>query len=172
MKIDTKIDEVEFSAFDTETTGLNPQTGDRIIEIAAIRFRGENVLSTFQSLINPHRPVSEGAFQVNRISSAMLKEAPENSKVIPEFLSFIKDSCLLSYNASFDMEFLDNELKLLGLKVAPDIEIVDILKMARRLLPGINRYALVSVSEALGLGTTQKHRAFFDAQLAFKVFNI
>jgi DNA polymerase III epsilon subunit family exonuclease len=170
-KMDKSIDETEFTIFDTETTGLEPDSGDRIIEIAGIRFKGKLQIATFQSLVNPDRPISEAAFQVNRITQDMLKGAPGIGEVMPEFLSFIQDSCICSYNAGFDLEFLNNELKLLGKNALAGIVVVDILKMARRLLPGLERYALISVAQSLGFKTQQMHRAFSDVELTLQVFN-
>jgi len=165
------IEEVEFTIFDTETTGLEPTSGDRIVEIAALRFRGKERLATFETLINPGRPISEAAFQVNRISQEMLESAPSMEEMMPKFLEFIKGSCLCSYNAGFDLEFLDNELKLMGKPALEDIVVVDVLKMARRLLPGLERYALWFVADKLGIKIQQKHRAFSDVELTLGVFN-
>ena len=141
------IDDIEFTIFDTETTGLEPQSGDRIVEIAGIRFKGKEKISTFQALVNPRRNISAGAFAVNRISQEMLKDAPPIEEVMPGFLNFIQGSCLCSYNAGFDLEFLNNELKIIGKDELQDFVVVDILKMARRILPGLERYALWFVSE-------------------------
>ncbi len=165
------LNEVEFTIFDTETTGLAPELGDRIVEIAAIRFKGKTKIAQFQTLINPHRQISEAAFAVNRIGEDMLKGAPEAKEVMPKFISFIQGSCLCSYNAGFDLEFLNNELKILGLRPIEDIIVVDILKMARRLLPGLERYALWFVADKLGIRTQQMHRAFSDVELTLSVFN-
>ena len=165
------IDEIEFTIFDTETTGLEPLSGDRIVEIAGIRLRGKVRISTFQNLVNPNRPISEAAFQVNRITQDMLKNAPGIDKVLPKFLDFIQGSSLCSYNAGFDLEFLNNELKLIGKNALENIMVVDILKMARRLLPGLERYALWFVADKLGIKIQQKHRAFSDVELTLGVFN-
>jgi DNA polymerase-3 subunit alpha (Gram-positive type) len=165
------IDEIEFTIFDTETTGLEPESGDRIVEIAAIRFRGSKKIVSFQTLVNPQRPISEAAFQVNKITQDMLKDAPVIEKVMPDFLDFIKDSCLCSYNAAFDLGFLNNELKLIRESPLEGIVVVDVLKMARRLLPGLERYALWFVADKLGMKTEQKHRAFSDVELTLGVFN-
>ena len=100
------IDEVEFTIFDTETTGLEPQSGDRIVEIAAIKFKGKVKIATFQALVNPGRPISEAAQTVNNITAQMLKDAPSAEVILPGFLDFIKDTCLCSYNAPFDLAFL------------------------------------------------------------------
>ena len=165
------IEEIEFTIFDTETTGLDPRSGDRIIEIAGIRFKGEVKISSFQSLVNPLRPISPGAFQVNHISQEMLKDAPTIEKVLPDFLDFIKDSCLCSYNAGFDLEFLNNELKLAGRKPLEGIVVADILRMARRLLPNQERYALWFIADKLGIKAKQEHRAFSDVEMTLGVFS-
>jgi DNA polymerase III epsilon subunit len=164
------IEDIEFTIFDTETTGLDPESGDRVVEIAAIRFKGKERVASFQKLINPHREISEAAFNVNHISQEMLKDAPDMEEVMPQFLDFISGSCLCSYNAGFDMEFLNNELTLLGRPHLEDIIIVDILKMSRRLLPGLERYALWFVAQQLGSRVKQAHRAFADVEMTLDVF--
>lgn len=164
------IDEIEFTVFDTETTGLEPQSGDRIVEIAALRFKGKERIATFSSLINSGRAISEAAFNVNKISTEMLKDAPLPEVVLPKFLDFIQGSCLCSYNAGFDLEFLDNELKIMGQPPLKDILVVDVLKMSKRMLPGLKRYALWFVAEKLGITTVQLHRAFSDVELTLAVF--
>lgn len=165
------IDEVEFTIFDTETTGLDPASGDRIVEIAGIRFKGEDELGAFQRLVNPNRLISEAAFAVNKITQDMLKGAPAIESVMPDFLGFIKGSFLCSYNAGFDLEFLNNELRLINNPPLGDIIVIDVLKMSRRLLPGLERYALWFVAESLGIKTKQVHRAFSDVELTRDVFN-
>jgi len=174
--MDRHIDEIEFTIFDTETTGLDPRGGDRIVEIAALRFKGNRKIATFQTLVDPQRDISAAAFAVNKISALMLKGAPSIERVIPGFFDFVKDSCLCSYNAGFDLEFLYNELGIGGKPLAPFKEaakqlfVVDVLKMARRLMPGLERYALWFVSETLGLRTQQSHRALSDVELTWEVF--
>lgn len=168
--MDKNIEEVEFTIFDTETTGLEPQAGDRVVEIAGIRVRGQEKIAAFQSLVNPKRPISSAAFQVNRISQEMLEGAPSMESVMPEFLKFVEGSCLCSYNAGFDLGFLNNELKLMGKSGLTNIYVIDILKMARRLMPASERHALWFVAQSLGLGADQAHRAFADVELTWKVF--
>lgn len=164
------IEEVEFTIFDTETTGLEPKSGDRIIEIAAVRLKGGKKLAEFESLVNPHRAVSPAAFAVNRISPEMLDSAEEIGLVLPRFLDFIRGSCLCSYNAAFDIGFLDNELELIKQKPLDGIVVVDILKMAKRLMPGLQRYALWFVAQKLGVNFSQEHRAMADVEMAIEVF--
>lgn len=165
------LEDIEFVIFDTETTGLSAASGDRIVELAAIRCRGEQALGTFESLINPCRPVSAGAYNVNHISDDMLKDAPTADKVLPRFLDFISDSCVCSYNAPFDMSFLAQELKLSGLSMEPETVVIDILAMARKLLPGRERYSLCSVAESCGIGRSQEHRALADVVMTREVFD-
>ncbi len=164
------IEEIEFTIFDTETTGLEPESGDRIVEIAGIRFKGKETIAAFQALVNPHRLISAAAFEVNKITQDLLQGAPETGEVMPKFLDFMHDSCLCSYNATFDLEFLKNELKLMG-KDLPNNAVVDILKMAKRIMPGLERYSLRFVADKLGIKTEQKHRAFSDVELTLAVFN-
>ena len=165
------IDEIEFVIFDTETTGLDPSTGDRIVEIAALKFKGTEKVAEFQALVNPGRPISAAAFAVNKISQEMLQDAATPETVIPKFIDFIQGTCVCSYNAGFDLEFLNNELKILSLPALKDILIIDALKMAKRVLPGLERYALWFVSDTLGIKIEQKHRAFSDVELTLAVFD-
>lgn len=165
------IDEVEFTIFDTETTGLEPEWGDRIIEIAAVKLRNNTPGEVFSSLVNPERKVGAGAFEINQISDEMLKYAPRTEKVLPKFLDFVRGSVLCSYNASFDLSFLNNEIKLLNLTFPQDMIVVDILSMARRLLPGIERHSLWFVAETMGIKAVQQHRALSDVELTITVFN-
>jgi DNA polymerase III epsilon subunit family exonuclease len=165
------IEEIEFTIFDTETTGLEPESGDRIVEIAGIRFKAKETIATFQSLVNPHRIISAAAFEVNKITQDMLQNAPETVEVMPKFLDFIHGSCLCSYNATFDLGFLNNELKLMGQNLPSNNAVVDILKMARRILPSLERYGLWFVADRLGIKTKQEHRAFSDVELTLNVFN-
>ncbi len=165
------LDEVEFVIFDTETTGLSPESGDRVVELAAVRFKGEQRSGVFQTLVDPGRPISEDAFAVNHISPQMLAGAPTMDKVMPKFLEFIAGSCLCSYNAGFDLAFLNNELKASAGEFPAATPVVDMLRMAKRLLPGLECYALWFVAERLGIKTAQQHRALSDVELTLEVFN-
>jgi DNA polymerase III epsilon subunit family exonuclease len=164
------LDEVEFTIFDTETTGLDPLAGERVVELAGLRVKGQQRLATFDSLVNPGRPISPGAFAVNKITPEMLSGAPAIEKIMPEFLKFIQGSCLCSYNAAFDISFLNNELKLLGLAGMDDFVVFDALTMAKKLIPGLARYALWFVAQELEIKSPQQHRAFSDVEMTWEVF--
>ncbi|MDO8489136.1 MAG: 3'-5' exonuclease [Candidatus Omnitrophota bacterium] len=165
------IDEVELTIFDTETTGLYPDAGDRIVELAGLRVKGKERISTFDMLMNPMREISSGAFAVNKITPDLLKDALGAQVVIPNFLNFISGSCLCSYNAEFDLNFVNNELKLLSCPpINNNIVVFDVLTMAKKLMPNLARYALWFVAKELGVQTTQKHRAFSDVEMTWEVF--
>ncbi len=164
------LDDLEFSLFDTETTGLDAARGDRIVEIAAIRVKGAEILGRFERLIDTGTPVSAAAYAVNHISAEMLAGAPAPGEVLPEFLSFVAGSCLCSYNMPFDLGFLENELRLSGLPSVETMAKVDILTVARKILPGLDRHALWFVARHLGVAEPQEHRAMADVMMMWEVF--
>ncbi|MFA6130391.1 MAG: exonuclease domain-containing protein [Candidatus Omnitrophota bacterium] len=165
------IDEVEFTIFDTETTGLNPNSGDRIVELAGLRVKGKERIAKFDALVNPGREISPEAFAVNKITPEMLKDASDIGIIMPKFLDFIQGSYLCSYNVEFDLSFLNNELKISGLPALSGQTTFDILTMARRLMPNQERYALWFIADKLGFKTKQQHRAFTDVEMAWEVFD-
>jgi len=168
--MDKHLNEVEFSIFDTETTGLYPEAGDRIIEIAAIRFKADSSLDVFESLVNPQRPLCDSSQKINNITSKMLENAPPIEKVLPDFFNFVKGSYLCAYNASFDFSFLKNESKLINYIFPEDLIAVDILKMAKILLPNLAGYSLQNVANNLGIPTFSLHRALADVKVSLEVF--
>jgi DNA polymerase III epsilon subunit family exonuclease len=168
--LNKKLNEVEFVIFDVETTGLSPLNGDRIIEIAAKRYKSLQEVDSFQSLVNPERPVSYGAYLVNHISDEMLIDAPKSKAVLKKFYSFLKGSCLMGYNVNFDVGFLNNELSFINKSLPKNLPIVDILKISRATLPNLDHYSLLNVSYYLGVQESQMHRASEDVELTFGVF--
>lgn len=165
------IDDVDFVIFDVETTGLAPKAGDRIIEIAALRYKNGQRKEVFSSLINPCRLISPGAFAVNHISQEMVDSAPGAGEVIPKFLDFAGEACLAGYNVSFDTGFLENELTLLGRSLPEDTAVIDIIKMARRIIRNVDSYSLANISRHLGVSLPQEHRALADVELTAGVFD-
>jgi DNA polymerase III epsilon subunit family exonuclease len=165
------IEEIEFTIFDTETTGLDPFSGDRVVELAGLKVRGGERICEFDSLVNPGREISPGAFAVNRITAEMLKDAPDIQTVMPRFLDFSRGSYLCSYNIEFDLNFLNSELKIIGLPQISRQSCFDILTMARRLMPNQPRYSLWFIAGKLGVDSRQQHRAFSDVEMAWEVFS-
>ena len=155
-----------FIAIDLETTGLSAET-DRIVEIGALRFDAHGRdLGSFQSLVNPRRPVGPGAFAVHGISDAVLREAPGPETVLPSLLRWIDETpeaLLLAHNASFDAAFLGRELARLG-TTREDLAIADTLAVARRAVPGVANYRLDTLADRFGLDLSGSHRALADCR--------
>jgi DNA polymerase III subunit epsilon len=160
----------EFIAFDLETTGLHPVFA-RIIEIGAVRFRGDGtVLDSFQQLIDPKCAISPGAMAVNGISNEMVAGQPLIEDVLPVFTLFIGADpvVMTAYNAGFDMSFLAFAYSRLGLK-KPLHPVVDTLALARYRL-NLPSYRMEAVGRSLRLVEKAEHRALEDAQLLKSIF--
>ena len=157
-----------FTAFDFETTGLYPAS-DRIIELGAVRFRGDSVLETFESLVDPGIPVPAAAAAVSGIRDADLVGAPGLPEVLPGFLRFIGDSVLVAHNAPFDMGFLRAALDLLREGEIGN-RVVDTQQLAIRSLPRRKSYGLQNLASELGLSGGRAHRALDDAMLCMRLF--
>ena len=165
------ISEAEFLVVEVETTGLSADNGDRVCELGAVVLRGGAVVDTFGTLIDPERPVSAGAYAVNRISPAMLAGAPTFGAVTERFRAMMEGAILVAYNAPFDLSFLSMELRLAG-HPAPANEVVDALPLARALLPGLGRYPQANVARVLGIGSPVTHRALDDALITARIFTM
>jgi len=161
----------EFVIFDVETTGLSPMGGDRVVEIAALKIKDLKPVARFQTLVDPCRPVSFAAYEVNGISDKMLVGAPRAKDILPPFLKFVGKSTLIGHNIAFDMNFLYNEMDLCAMKIQEEFETIDTIRLARRLMPTLKRYPLWLVADALGIKESQKHRAMADVELTFEVFS-
>lgn len=180
-----------FAAFDLETTGLDAER-DCIVEIGAIKFDKQGVISRFSVLINPGVPMPPGASRVNNITDAMLKNKPALGAVLPDFLSFIKDTVLIAHNAPFDVGFVNAALKvrfeaaadagplLLGNETEgkpaalppPALlnRLADTLVFAREAFPGLPRYNLQELAAFLKIGAQNAHRAEDDARVCMEIF--
>ncbi|NMC46228.1 MAG: DNA polymerase III subunit epsilon [Chloroflexi bacterium] len=152
-------------AFDLETTGLDPQH-DKIIEIGAVKFEGEKVLETYQTLINPQRLISPEITQITSITNEMVRNAPLIEEVKAEFADFLEDVPLLGHNVQFDLSFLRANKFFL-----PNDEI-DSFDLASVLMPSASRYNLGSLVEILDLNRDefQSHRALDDAKMTCGIY--
>ena len=164
------IDAVDLVVVDVETTGLEPLQGDRICEIGAIKWRGGEDVGRFHSMVNPGRSIPSAAFKVNRITPEMIRDAPAAEDILPAFCAFIEGSVLAAYNAKFDLGFLHAEMARAGI-TAPSLPVIDVLRLARRLLPFLRRYRLLSVASALGIAEHQAHRALEDVELTGRILH-
>jgi DNA polymerase-3 subunit epsilon len=157
---------------DTETTGLDPGSGHRIVEIGCVElFNHVPTGRTLQRLINPQRSMPTAAFEVHGHSDEVLAKQPTFDKVADELLEFIGDATLVIHNAAFDMGFLNAELALLQRESIPDSRAIDTVSMARRKFPGApaSLDALCRRFD-INLSARDKHGALLDAQLLAAVY--
>jgi DNA polymerase III epsilon subunit len=159
------------TVFDTETTGLDPHKGHRIVEIAAVRIENGIILeeNSFSTFVNPEREIPWEAKQVNHISDEDVKDAPTIMTVLPEFLEYAKGSILVAHNAQFDMEFLSCEKDFCwGYVDLP--ECLCTMRLSQSLHKTIFRHNLDALSEHLKIPLPEnRHRALPDVIQTAKV---
>jgi DNA polymerase-3 subunit epsilon len=157
---------------DTETTGLDPLTGDRVVEIGCIElFNRIPTGHTFHRYINPEREMPTSAFEVHGLSAEFLKDKPPFAEVADDFLGFVGDAALVIHNAAFDAAFLNSELERVAKPLIARDRLVDTLLLARRRHPGAaNR--LDDLCARYGIDNTRrtKHGALLDAELLAEVY--
>jgi DNA polymerase III epsilon subunit family exonuclease len=166
-----RIKEAEYVVFDVETTGLSAQGGDRIVEIAAARVKGQKIVGTFESLVNPQRELPVEAQLINKITADMVAAAPTAEEVLPGVIDFIAGACVVGHNVKFDLNFLCYQLCLIGRKLNEGTPAVDTLKMAKSFLPHLTSHRLSRVAHALGVMVKETHRAMADVVLTAHVMN-
>ena len=159
---------------DTETTGLYPDQGHRIIEVAAVEiFNRRPTQRHFHLYINPEREIDAGAQEVHGISLEFLQDKPLFAHIAEDFIEFVRGGELIIHNAPFDMGFLNMELARLGLdKLETYVSgIVDTLKMAKEMRPG-QRNNLDALCRHFGIDNSQRtlHGALLDAELLAEVY--
>ncbi len=162
---------------DTETTGLEPSLGHRIIEIGAVEMVNRRLTGNrFHQYLNPGREIDPGAIEVHGITNEMLADKPGFASIAEDFLAFVKDAELVIHNAPFDTGFINHELALLG-AAAPlaNIEslcaVLDTLKFARRLRPG-QKNDLDSLCRHYNIDNSKRtlHGALLDAEILADVY--
>lgn len=158
---------------DTETTGLDPKQGHRIIEVAGVEMVNRRLTGKhFHRYLNPQREIDAGAQQVHGISLEFLQDKPLFRDIVGEFLEYVGDAELIIHNAPFDVGFLNAELSMLGLeRINARCAITDTLKMAKEMRPGQrnNLDALCRFYQIDNSGRTL-HGALLDAELLAEVY--
>lgn len=158
--------------FDTETTGLDPKTGDRMVEIGCIEMTGRvETGRTFQAYFNPDRDMPPEAERVHGLSAAFLATKPRFAELADELLEFLGDAPLVAHNASFDFGFLNNELQLVGRSPISLDRMVDTVAIARKRHPG-SKLSLDALCTRYGIDRSHrvKHGALLDAELLAQVY--
>jgi DNA polymerase-3 subunit epsilon len=158
--------------FDTETTGLDPKTGDRMVEIGCIEMVGRvETGRTFHAYFNPERDMPIEAERVHGLSAAFLATKPKFADSADELLEFLGDAPLVAHNAGFDFGFLNNELELAGRTPISMDRMVDTVAIARKKHPGA-KLSLDALCTRYGIDRSHrvKHGALLDAELLAQVY--
>ena len=158
---------------DTETTGIRPEEGHRIIEIGAVQILNREITNTeFHKYVQPNRPVGDSV-NIHGITDKFLINKPQFDKVSNELLSFIKGATLIIHNAPFDLGFLNNELKINGIdkKIEDSCQIIDTLELSKEQRPG-TMHNLDALCRRFGVDTSTRtrHGALLDAQILAQVY--
>ena len=158
--------------FNTETTGLDPYQGDRLVEIGCVELiNGFPTGQVFHRYLNPERDVPEGAFKVHGLSGEFLRDKPLFADVCEELLAFIGDAPLVAHNAMFDLGFLNSELERCKKMQLQRDRLVDTLMLARRRYPaGPNRLDDLCTRFSIDASRRTKHGALLDAELLAEVY--
>ncbi len=157
---------------DTETTGLEPAEGHRIVEIGAVELLNHMPTGrTFHRYINPQRAMPEEAFRIHGLSDDFLRDKPVFAEVAAEFVAFIGDARLVIHNAAFDMKFINAELSWLDLVPIPVERAVDTVAIARRRFPGAQA-SLDALCRRFGIDNSGRtlHGALLDSELLAEVY--
>ena len=157
---------------DTETTGLDPNRGDRLVEIGCVEIINRFVTGrNFQAYLNPERPMSPDAFAVHGLSDAFLADKPLFAEIIDDFLAFIGDDILVIHNASFDMGFINAELKRAKRAPLSSERVIDTLTLARRRHPGAqNSLDALCTRYRIDNSKRTKHGALMDSEILAEVY--
>lgn len=157
---------------DTETTGFEPSEGHRIVEIGAVElFNHLPTGRTYHQYINPKRAMPTAAFEVHGLGDDFLRDKPEFATIATAFLDFIADAPLVIHNASFDMKFLNHELKTAGFTPLPNGRAIDTLMIARNKFPG-SPASLDALCRRFGVDNSarEKHGALLDSEILAEVY--
>ncbi len=156
-------------AFDTETTGLDPLSGDRVIEFGAVTLevdaggRVSNV-TAYDTFLQPGIPIPREASRISGITDDDVKDAPEFGEVVDEIVGRLEGSVVVAHNLGFDLGFIRSELERCGRVWPETLAEVDTLPLSQRLIPNLRSHALGSICEELGVALEKAHRASADAE--------
>lgn len=157
---------------DTETTGFDPETGDRIVEIGAVELYNHMPTgNTYHQYINPERAMPQEAFEVHGLGDEFLADKPVFAKIGQAFLDFVGDAKLVIHNAAFDMKFLNAELGWINLPLLPWERAIDTLAIARQKFPG-SPASLDALCRRFGIDNSSRtlHGALLDSEILAEVY--
>ena len=156
----------EFVVFDIETTGLSPVT-ETITEIGAVKIKDGQIVDSFNTFVNPGKPIPQKIVELTGITDAMVEDAQPISVILPQFYEFIGDATLIAHNAGFDTSFIKNAAKENGMKF--DFCYIDTLELSRSLVSGVKNYKLDTLTKHFNVKLENHHRACDDAAATAQV---
>lgn len=159
-----------FTAFDTETTSITPTTG-RIIEIGAVKFNKDGIISTWNHLFNPDQILSPFIIELTHITQEMVDAEDFIGDHINSFLEFIKDTILVAHNAQFDLNFLNAECNFCGFPVTHN-KSIDTLQLSRLILTEAKKHKLDYLADYYKINKGSSHRAQDDANTCKEIFEL
>jgi DNA polymerase-3 subunit epsilon len=164
------LDQLRYTVFDTETTGLNPSAGDEIISVGAVRVVNGRLLrqETFDQLVDPRRPVSPLSVKLTGIAPELLEGQPTIDDVLPAFARFCEDSVLVGHNVGFDMRFFELKQERTGVRLNQPV--LDTLLLSAALEPEQEDHSLEAMAARLGVSVVGRHTALGDAILTGEIF--
>ena len=163
------LDDTTYCVFDLETTGISFRT-EKITEIGIMKVRNGEVIDSFETFVNPEKPIPMRVQEITHITDEMVKDAPTIEEIMPKVLEFFGDSVLVAHNADFDTSFIKYNCDRMGLKF--DNTYLDTLRLAKDLFPDYKKYKLGIIAENLGIKVEVAHRALDDVDTTVKVFNV
>ncbi len=161
--------DTEYCVFDIETTGLSFRT-EKITEIGAIKIKNGEIIDTFETFVNPEKPIPYEVIKVTHITDDMVRDAETIENVLPKFLEFVGDSVIVAHNANFDMGFIRHFAELQGIKI--NNTYIDTLSLARDMFPEYKKFKLGIIADNLGIRVDVAHRALDDVKTLVKVFEV
>ena len=159
-----------FTAFDTETSSITPSTG-RIIEIGAVRFTKDEIISSWNMIFNPHQILSPFIVNLTHISQKMVDESDVIDLHLKDFIEFTENSIIVAHNAQFDMNFLNSECEKCCLPPVKN-KVADTLKLSRLLFSDFASHKLDFLADQCIIDKARSHRALDDAKTCMELFNI
>ena len=161
--------DTEYCVLDLETTGFSFRT-EKITEVGIMKIKNGEVIDSFETFVNPEKPIPYRVVEVTNITDDMVKDAPKIDEVFPKILEFIGDSVLVAHNADFDIGFLKYNASQLGYTL--ENTYLDTLRLAKELFPNYKKYKLGIIAENLGIKVEVAHRALDDVDTTVKVLKV